>query len=213
MFNEKPILSFEDVNFAYAKTPIISNLSFTLFKNNHLCIKGRNGCGKTTISKLALGLLVPDRGDVFVLGHNTRDEQETPWRKSISALFQNPENQIINLSVIDDVIFTLKNLRFNKEESLIKAKEALHLCGVSSLENRLVYELSGGEIQMVALAGAIVSDPKLLVLDEPTSYLDQQQKNKLKSLIEYLKDKGVSILSISHDDEYLKIADEVLEVQ
>lgn len=213
MITDVDILSFKDVNFSYRNEPLIAYLSITIKNGQHLCIVGNNGCGKTTIAKLALGLLIPDSGDVYVFGHNTKEDEEHLWRPRTSALFQTPENQIVNLSVFEDVMFGPKNLGLEKVIAKEQACESLSFCNIEHLASKNVNELSGGEIQMVALAGAIATHPSLLVLDEPTTHLDKVQHNKLLRIVKNLQDRGVSILSITHDVDYLKIADDVFKLQ
>ncbi len=212
MLNQPSHLSFEDVNFAYGNSPLIEDLNFTITEGEHLCITGKNGCGKTTIFKLALGLIIPDSGEVIVLGHNTKQPCDDEWRPSVSALFQRPENQIVNLSVIDDIMFTLKNLGYEREICFERSIDVLTTLGIEHLQDRLISELSGGEVQMVAFAGALVMHPKLIILDEPTSFLDSSQKARFYRVIKSLKDSARSILSITHEKDFAKIADRVLNL-
>lgn len=201
-------LIFDNVTFAFDEREVISSLSFELNPGEHLCLTGANGIGKSTALKLADGLLLPASGKVLAFGIDTATEDKFAFRKYISFVMQNPQNQIVHSRVIDDVEFGPKNLGLD----INLATEALETLGASELANKLTFELSGGEAQLVALAGAIATKPKLLLLDEPTSMLDAAHK---KILIDYLKkaqDAGVSVLSVTHDVEFLSIANRKLEL-
>lgn len=201
-------LIFDNVTFSFGESEVLSHLSFELEPGEHVCLTGKNGAGKTTILKLADGLLLPKSGRVRVFGIDTTTSSPIEFRKRVGYVMQNPANQIVHSRVIDDVEFGLKNLGLNKED----AQGALEAVGATSLANDLTFNLSGGELQLVAIAGVIAIKPDLLLLDEPTSMLDATHKTQVIDYVQKAQDNGVSILSVTHDVDFLKIATRTLEI-
>lgn len=132
---------------------------------------GLNGSGKTTFARLINGLTKPTEGKVSVNGLDTVKDAKAVLQ-TVGFIFQSPQNQIILPIVRDDVAFGLKRLGIGKAETETRVKAVLGRLGISHLEERRAHELSGGELQLAALAALLVTEPQVLILDEPTNQLD-----------------------------------------
>ncbi len=210
----KNTLEIKNITCSYAKKPVVENFSLKLKEGEHIALTGENGRGKTTILKTAAGLLKPDEGSVRIFGieinNESRQESSKRYLPKLSFVFQNPSLQIIGSTPFEDLIFGLKNLNIKRKEAETRAEKQLIDLEITHLKNVATFSLSGGEAQLVAFAGAIITRPKLLFLDEPTSMLDEDHKAKITNSIDCLKQEGTGILSVSHDAHLLNCADEVI---
>lgn len=210
----KNTLEIKNITCSYAKKPVVENFSLKLKEGEHIALTGENGRGKTTILKTAAGLLRPDEGSVRIFGieinNEPRQESSKRYLPKLSFVFQNPSLQIIGSTPFEDLIFGLKNLNIKRKEAETRAEKQLIDLEITHLKNVATFSLSGGEAQLVAFAGAIITRPKLLFLDEPTSMLDEDHKIKITNSIDCLKQEGAAILSVSHDAHLLNCADEVI---
>lgn len=210
----KNTLEIKNITCSYAKKPVVENFSLKLKEGEHIALTGENGRGKTTILKTAAGLLRPDEGSVRIFGieinNESRQESSKRYLPKLSFVFQNPSLQIIGSTPFEDLIFGLKNLNIKRKEAETRAEKQLIDLEITHLKNVATFSLSGGEAQLVAFAGAIITRPKLLFLDEPTSMLDEEHKIKITNSIDCLKHEGTAILSVSHDAHLLNCADKVI---
>jgi len=169
-------------------------------------VVGANGSGKSTFSRLLNGLLVPSEGVVEVLGLDSAREGKA-LRRRVGFLFQNPDNQIVYPTVGEDVAFGLKARGLGRAEAEARVGAALGRYGLAGFEDRLVHELSGGERQMVALAGVMALDPELLVLDEPTTLLDLRNKGRVMRAV---TEADCAVVMVTHDLDLLDGFERVL---
>ncbi len=171
-------------------------------------VVGPNGGGKSTLVRLLNGLLKPDAGAARVYGRNPATEPFEVRRK-VGMLFQNPDNGLVAPFVEDDVAFGLENLGVPREEMRVRVAQAMRAVGLSGYERREPHTLSGGEKQRVALAGILVLEPEVLILDEPTSMLDAAGRREVLEKVRYLRGEK-TILHATHHLEELADADRVL---
>lgn len=167
---------------------------------------GRNGSGKSTFARLFNGIETPSRGKVAFEGAETPKE----LRRHVGFVFQNPDNQIVYPLVSEDLEFGLKNLKLPKDEARQRIDEVLARFGLTHLRDRLTHQLSGGEKQMIALAGVLVMQPRMIVFDEPTTLLDLWNKRMLMNALQELEP---SIVVVSHDLDLLQGFDRVLHFE
>ena len=169
------MLRFEDVSYRYAEDApeALREVSVTVNPGEAVAVMGANGSGKSTFVRLAARLHEPSKGWVKV---TDRAGRETP----VGILFQNPDNQMVAVTVEKEIAFALENLATPLDEMEERITDTLARFGISHLRRRLTAELSGGEKQRVALASVMISEPEVLVLDEPDSYLDQAGKIALR---------------------------------
>ncbi len=197
--------------------PSISEVSIRVKKGNFVLITGPSGCGKTTLCRCFNGL-IPHfyqgelKGEVTVSG---RQVAQTPTRelaKHVGLVFQNPENQLFALSIEKDVAFGLENLGYSREEMRKRVDWALNLTGIYDLRERSPHEISGGQQQRVAIAAVLAMQPEIIVLDEPTSFLDPLSAQRIFEVVyELNKSLGITVVLVEHRlDLTAKYADHII---
>ena len=189
-----------DLCFHYEDKPILDKINLEIKLGEFFAIVGGNGSGKSTLLKLIEGLLLPSSGKVTVFGMDTQNEELLlEIRKKIGFVFQNPENQIIASTVQEDICFGMENLGFSRDSMKTRLESILSFTGLKTLETRNPLTLSGGQKQRLAVASAIVTDPEILLLDEPLSMLDPEGQRDVFNLILDFKQKNKTILMVTHD--------------
>ncbi len=190
-------LECRNVRIAYpnAERATLENVSFQIEEGERVALLGLNGTGKTTLLKSMVGLL-PHEGEIRVDGVSITPKTLSEIRRKVGFLFNVPEDQLLFPRVLDDVAFGLKQQKVARKDAARRALQVLEALEIAHLSERPVYELSHGQKLRVALAGILVTEPKLLLLDEPTAGLDPPGK---KNLAELLKTLDASILVATHD--------------
>ena len=210
----------DNVSFTYQEgTPFasaaLSDVSLTIEDGSYTAIIGHTGSGKSTILQLLNGLLVPTKGSVHVfdtlITSTSINKQIRQIRKQVGLVFQFAENQIFEETVLKDVAFGPQNFGVSVEEAEAIAREKLDLVGIDeSLFERSPFELSGGQMRRVAIAGILAMEPSILVLDEPTAGLDPIGRKELMTLFEKLHQDGITIVLVTHlMDDVAEFADQV----
>ena len=195
------LASFTGVSYTYpdSENQAISSIDLEIKRGEWIAVLGSNGSGKSTLAKHLNALLVPSQGDCFVNGLNTRnDEGRKEARRSVSMVFQNPENQIIAAVVEEDVAFGPENMGLPSEEIRKRVRWALKISGLVDKARKPVYALSGGQKQRLAVAGAIAQKPPCLVMDEATTMLDPRGRDDLMKILSALHSGGMTLVSITH---------------
>ena len=207
-------IEFKNVNYIYnqktsKETRALCDVNLKIDEGEFLAIIGHTGSGKSTLIQLMDGLLKGATGEILVDGKNIEDKDfnKRELRKKVGLVFQNPENQLFEETVLKDVCFGPKNMGLSNEEAEKKAIEALKLVEVPKESyDKSVFELSGGQKRRVAIAGVLAMDPEVLILDEPTSGLDPQGRNMIMEQVKKLHEKkGVSIVWVSHNMEQVAL--------
>lgn len=200
------IIEIENLSFRYAISDrkILDNINMVINKGEFILLVGPSGCGKTTLCKCLNGL-IPHfhqgimEGKVIVNNYNVAETPPYILASSIGMVFQNPENQLFSLSVENDIAFALENLGYKREEIEERVDFALKAVGIEDLRNRSPFELSGGQQQRVAIASILAMKPKIIVLDEPTSFLDPLSAKNIIDLIAELRNKfNITIILVEH---------------
>ncbi len=210
----------DNVSYTYQEgTPFasaaLSDVSLTIEDGSYTAIIGHTGSGKSTILQLLNGLLVPTKGSVRVfdtlITSTSINKQIRQIRKQVGLVFQFAENQIFEETVLKDVAFGPQNFGVSVEEAEAIAREKLDLVGIDeSLFERSPFELSGGQMRRVAIAGILAMEPSILVLDEPTAGLDPIGRKELMALFEKLHQDGITIVLVTHlMDDVAEFADQV----
>jgi energy-coupling factor transporter ATP-binding protein EcfA2 len=184
--------------------PSVSDVSIKVEKGDFVLITGPSGCGKTTLCRCFNGL-IPHfyqgelLGEVTVAGKDVTKHQTHELAKYVGLVFQNPENQLFALSIEKDVAFGLENLGFSREEMRKRVDWALNLTGIYDLRERSPHEVSGGQQQRVAISSVLAMQPEIIVLDEPTSFLDPLSAEKIFEVIHELNEKlGITVVLVEH---------------
>jgi cobalt/nickel transport system ATP-binding protein len=177
----------------------LCGLDFVAERGERLVILGPNGCGKSTLLFHILGLLEPQEGEVSVFGVNPARHFDK-IRERVGVLMQNADEQILAPTVWDDVSFSPRNYGYSASEVATMVEQTLARVGIAHLRDKVCHHLSGGEKRKVALAGALVLNPELLVLDEPFEGLDPASRSDLVSLLNRLHaERGVTLVIATHD--------------
>lgn len=189
---------------------LLEGLEFTVHKGERVALIGPNGTGKTTLMSLILGLLTPRKGFVEVLGCKPHRNFNT-IRNNIGVVFQNVDEQIIGPTVFDDIAFSLRNKKMREEDIKLEVLELAKKLNIDNLLNKIPHYLSGGQKKKIAIAGAIVAKPRILILDEPFESMDSKTKMEILTLLNKLnKEYGMTIVITTHNiDLVSKIADTV----
>ena len=210
----------DNVSYTYQEgTPFasaaLSDVSLTIEDGSYTAIIGHTGSGKSTILQLLNGLLVPTEGSVRVfdtlITPTSVNKQIRQIRKQVGLVFQFAENQIFEETVLKDVAFGPQNFGVSVEEAEAIAREKLALVGIDeSLFERSPFELSGGQMRRVAIAGILAMESSILVLDEPTAGLDPIGRKELMALFKKLHQDGITIVLVTHlMDDVAEFADQV----
>ena len=213
-------ITLENVSFTYQEgTPLsssaLTDVSLTIEDGSYTALVGHTGSGKSTILQLLNGLLVPSKGSVrvfdTVITPTSTNKEIRQIRKQVGLVFQFAENQIFEETVLKDVAFGPQNFGVSEEEAKKIAREKLALVGIDeSLFERSPFELSGGQMRRVAIAGMLAMEPTVLVLDEPTAGLDPLGRKELMTLFKKLHLSGMTIVLVTHlMDDVAAYADQV----
>ncbi len=194
------MLKLTHITFRYgnADFPALDNLNMEINQGESVAVMGANGSGKTTFVRIVAGLLEPLRGQLQLGGREGGEPV-------IGMLFQNPDNQIVAVTVEKEIAFTLENLGVDPIEMHKRVDDQLKRFRIEKLRNRLTSELSGGEKQRVALASVMVTEPDILLLDEPDSFLDQKGKASLQEELQHLRKQHPEMIQI-HITQYPQVA-------
>ena len=207
------MIRLENVTFAYEgqQAPALDGISLELREGQSVALAGPNGCGKTTLLRHLNALLTPTGGRVTVDGLDTAERScHKEIRRRVGMLFQHPDNQIVGLTVEEDVAFGPGNLGWPPETIRTRVDDILRDLGLGSLAGRAPHTLSGGEKRLVSLAGVLVMRPLYVAFDEPTAYLDAAGRRRVLAIMGELRREGIGVVHITHDVEEMALADRLL---
>jgi energy-coupling factor transporter ATP-binding protein EcfA2 len=199
-------IAARNLSFTYAgaEKPSILDINMTVEKGEFVVLTGPSGCGKTTLCRCLNGL-IPNfysgnlQGELEIDGIDASSKSTAELATHVGFVFQNPENQLFSLSVERDVAFGLENLGMPKQEALERIKWAMESTGILDLRDKAPYELSGGQQQRAAIAGVLAMRPSVLVLDEPTSFLDPKSAEEIIRVIAKLNEElRLTTLLVEH---------------
>jgi energy-coupling factor transporter ATPase len=200
------LIETTDLTYSYpgATRASIEDVSISINKGDFVILTGPSGCGKTTLCRCFNGL-IPHfyngnlEGEIVVAGLNVIDQKIQDFARHVGLVFQNPENQLFALSVEKDVAFGLENFAMPREEMRKRVDWALQTAGISELADRAPDDLSGGQQQRVAIASVLAMQPEIMILDEPTSFLDPLGAETIFKVINELNKKlGITIILVEH---------------
>ncbi|HEU0292615.1 MAG TPA: ABC transporter ATP-binding protein [Anaerolineales bacterium] len=214
------IVELKNVTYKYPLTdsPALQDINLQVAEGEFVAIVGPNGAGKSTLCYTIAGF-VPHffkgemAGTVEVAGHESSKSTLHEWVLNVGLAFQNPFNQIsgAKYTVFEEIAFGLENIGVPREEMRQRVEEAMQLTGISDLADRSPYSLSGGQQQRVALTSILVMQPKVLVLDEPTSQMDPIGTREVFGVIRTMAEKGMTVILVEHKVEWIaSFADRVI---
>ncbi|NPU84191.1 MAG: ATP-binding cassette domain-containing protein [Syntrophaceae bacterium] len=204
------------VSFRYGEDgpEVLRNVDLRLGEGEYVALAGHNGCGKSTLLKHLNALLVPTEGTVTVDGLDTRDaSSQRGIRRAVGMVFQNPDHQIVGMTVEEDVAFGPANLALPPREVRECVADALARVGLEGYESRAPHTLSGGEKRLVSIAGVLAMKPRFIAFDEPTAYLDPVSRRRVLDLIAGLHSQGMGILHVTHSIGNVADADRLLVME
>ena len=206
------IIEFRNVNYSKNNNMILENISFSLKKNKYNVIIGKNGSGKSTILKLIVGLEKISGGQIFIDNEELVYKRDELYkiRKKTGIVFQESNEYIIGETVAESLIFGMENNRIPLEKMKENMTKYVKLFQLENIIDKKTVNLSGGEKQKVALAGAVITEPEIILLDEVTEMWDKATKDKMNGIIEeFLKD-GKTVVSVTHNPEEIKRSDNIV---
>ena len=214
------LIELKNVTYKYPLTisPVLQNINLQVNEGEFVAVIGPNGAGKSTLCYTLAGF-VPHffkgelTGGVEVAGMESSKSHLHEWVLNVGLAFQNPFNQIsgAKYTVFEELAFGLENIGIPREEMITRVNDAMKLTGISELADRSPYSLSGGQQQRVALTSILVMQPKVLVLDEPTSQMDPIGTREVFSVIRTMAERGMTVIMVEHKVEWIaNFADRVL---
>ncbi|MBT3241180.1 MAG: ATP-binding cassette domain-containing protein [Chloroflexi bacterium] len=212
MSEKKPVIEFKDVTFWHGggnEKPAIKNINLKIYEGDYVALLGLNGAGKTTL-QLCINGVIPNsimgdfEGEVIVYGKDTYDTPVREMAKMVGMVFDNPEFQLSQMSVAEEIALGMESLGFSYDEMVETITEVLDIVGLQGLEERSPFGLSGGQQQRLSIAAALAMEPKILVMDEPTSNVDPIGKEEIFSVAAQLnREKNMTVIMAEHEVEVM----------
>jgi biotin transport system ATP-binding protein len=201
------MIALEKVTHRFGERTVLQDISVTLTERR-IGVVGANGSGKSTFARLLNGLQLPSEGRVLVEGLDTRREGKAV-RRRVGFVFQNPDHQIVYPTVEEDLAFGLKPLKLDKGASAARVQAMLQRFGLSEHRQRPAHLMSGGEKQLLAIAGVLITEPSIVVFDEPTTLLDRRNTRVIARAIDAM---AQAVVVVSHDLDLLAGFERVLVI-
>jgi len=196
-------IEIKNASFAYPNGFVaLENINLTIQEGERVAIVGQNGAGKTTAVKMINGLNKPSQGDVLIDGINSKDKTTAFLARKVGYVFQNPDDQIFNQTVKDEIEYMPRYFKFSEKEIKERVNYAIELSGIDKFLKINPYDLPFPIRKFVAIAAVIVSKPKYIILDEPTAGQDKHGIEILSNMIDRLQQDGVTVVTITHDMEF-----------
>lgn len=201
--SKQALIRIEDLSYVYpaaeANAPALIDVNMEIFRGEYIGLVGCNGAGKTTLTKHLNGMLSAIKGRVIYKGKDIPYKTTTILASEIGYCFQNPDHQIFEQSVFNEITYGLKNLDLDQKEIEVRVSNVLRLVGLSDYADEHPHNLGKGQRQKIALASIIVLEPEILVIDEPTTGLDWFESKKILNLIHELHSRGTTVIVVTHD--------------
>jgi cobalt/nickel transport system ATP-binding protein len=196
------IMHLEDISFSYpGRLLVLDELALSFYEGERMGLMGPNGSGKTTLFHIIMGLITPSSGRMEIFGKPVNERKDFgEVRRRIGLLFQDADDQLFSPTVLEDVAFGPLNLGKSHEEAKTIALTTLRDLGLAGFEERITYKLSGGEKRLVSLATVLAMEPEVLLLDEPTTGLDEKTEGRLVDILQSL---DLSYILVSHSIDFL----------
>lgn len=209
-------VEFKNICFSYIEKEkkekdkyFIDNLNLNIKENSFLALLGKNGSGKSTLIKLMFGIEKTLSGNINIFNKSINKEPYEIY-KIASLVFQNPDEQIVADTVELDIAFAMENYSISSKDMNKKIEEVLDIVELKNKRKDYIHSLSGGEKQRLCIASSLVLNPKILVLDEPTSMLDIENRNKIIELLKKIHSKGTTIIIVTHHINEIEYCDNVV---
>lgn len=196
------MIRLRNIRFRYNSRYVLNGANLNVCPGDRIGLLGANGCGKTTLCHIVMGLIAPESGEVEIFGKVRRTQSDfSEIRGRVGFLFQDSDDQLFCPTVLEDVAFGPLNMGKTPEQARRIVTSTLASLQLQGFEHRVTYRLSGGEKRLVSLATVLAMEPEVLILDEPTSGLDEATTDRLA---EILLDSNLTYVIISHDHEFVQ---------
>jgi len=200
----------KDLNFSYDNKVIFKDFNLNIEKGKFVSIVGTTGSGKSTLVKILVGLLKAE-GYINIYRMNLCEDNLMDIRRNVGVIFENPDNTFVAETVLDEIVFSLENLEYAKSTIKNKVDKVLEYIPIKEILEKNPHYLSAGEKQLVSLASALITEPKILILDEAFSMVDGVMKDKILKLLKKLNhEKKITIINITNDVEETVYGDEII---
>lgn len=209
--DEPPLIDLQCEAHTYPDGTVgMHDVDFSIYPDEVVALVGGNGAGKSTLLEHLNATLVPDDGELVVDGTPITEDTKAHARNEVGFVFQDADTQLVAPTVLDDVMFGLQNYGVPSDEAKQRAREALATVDASHLEDRIPHYLSGGEKRLIGLAGVLVLEPSVVVLDEPLAGLDPERSQLVADRIQQIYEEGISVVLSTHDLEFaVEVADRI----
>lgn len=208
----KKIISLENIDFKYNDKKIFDNLSLEIKEGSFVSLIGPNGSGKSTLIRILLGF-IKTSGKVIIDGLEMNHENLKKIIKKIGVVFENPDDQFVAETVMDDIAFSLENMQVNPKEIKKRVIEVAKYVGIEHILEREPHTLSGGEKQLVSLAAALITEPKILILDEALTMIDLDIREKIYNILKEInKEKGITIINVTQEMDEVLYGDTIIMI-
>ena len=212
------MIKLNDICFAYDNTPVLSHFNLEVSKGEFVVIKGDNGCGKSTLLNIINALSFAEIGVYTFDGKEISEKSmksqtaSKSFHQRVGYVFQNTDAQLFCARVSDEIAFGPNQMGLTADEVSRRVDDIIKLVGIEALVDRAPYQLSMGEKKKVALASILVTNPDVLILDEPMNFLDKKSREWIKEFLNKMKEVGKTILIVSHTNDFDEIADKIIEM-
>jgi cobalt/nickel transport system ATP-binding protein len=199
------VFEVKSARFAYDSVPAVNDLSLSIDAGTRVALLGANGSGKSTLLRMLDALYFPSSGSISFHGETLTEEKfeddkfAFDFRRRVGLVFQNPDVQLFNPTVFDEIAFAPLQLNWPKAQIVSRVEQMLETMEIASLRDRPPHQLSGGEKKRVALASVLVLDPEVLLLDEPTAALDPRSQSQIIDLLIGWGETGKTVITATHD--------------
>ena len=199
-----PVFEVRDVTYSYHEVTALDGLNLTIMPGQRIALLGANGSGKSTLLNLLDGLCFPEKGSVAFQGEPLTEirlsgQTEFDFRRRVALVFQNPDVQLFNPTVFDEIAFGPLQLQWPKEQIRLRVSEILEQMEIAHLKDRSPHQLSSGEKKRVALASVLILDPEVLLLDEPTAALDPKSESQMIDFLVGCGGGRKTVITATHD--------------
>lgn len=195
-------ITLKNISYSNKDNILFENINLSVGHEEKVAIIGSNGVGKSSLLKIIAGIEESFFGELYLFHHLIKDKKDyKKFRFEVGYLPQDISSFFLSPTVIEDVMFSLRTSGINKDEAYQKALEILEQLEILHLKDRIIYELSGGEQKIVALAGILITKPKILLLDEPTNALDEESEKRIIKILNSIKK---SMIIISHHKSFIE---------
>ncbi|MCQ2589194.1 MAG: energy-coupling factor ABC transporter ATP-binding protein [Treponema sp.] len=205
------LIELFNVSFEYDDVPALKDINLSIYEGECIGIEGDNGCGKTTLIRLLNGLIFATKGKYTFENQEVTEKamKDDVFAKKLHQkmgyVFQNPETQLFCSSVKEEIAYGPRQMGLSEEEIETRCKDVMELLGLTALENRAPYHLSGGEKKKTALGCVLSMNPEILVLDEPLNGLDRKARETLMEFLHGWKQAGKTLIISTHDENLLNL--------